>query len=117
MESLRRGASRRDAAKGLGATAIKGHGWPLYTNPRRGDGGNEPYVPLHRSLAPSQYVAIQRIDFDTPSTVSLDILPSAPVAFSPEDAAVATVLSRVALHPASSRVCFAECYENQELGL
>ena len=37
MESLCRGVSRMDAAKGL-----KGHGWPLYGDPRNGGVGNEP---------------------------------------------------------------------------
>ena len=37
MESLCKGLSRRDAAKGL-----KGHGWPLYGDPRNGGVGNEP---------------------------------------------------------------------------
>lgn len=121
MESLRRGAGRRDAAKGLGVTAIKGPWRALVHRPsERRWRERTPFLPFHcvanslnrepRSLAPSQYVAIQRIDFDTSSTVSLDIPPSALVAFSPEDAAVATVLSRVAFHPAFSRVCFAECY-------
>src|SRR5690606_19564437 len=35
--SLRRGASRRDAAR-----VVKGQGWPLYDDPRSGDGANEP---------------------------------------------------------------------------
>ena len=36
MESLRKGLSRMDAAKGL-----KGHGWPLYAGPRSADGMRE----------------------------------------------------------------------------
>ena len=41
MESARRGASRMDAARGLGVPAIKGHGWPLYAGPRSADGMRE----------------------------------------------------------------------------
>ena len=37
MELFRRGMSRMDAAKG-----VKGHGRPLYADPRSGDGANEP---------------------------------------------------------------------------
>ena len=37
MESLCKGVSRMDAAKG-----VKGHGRPLYAGPRSGDGVNEP---------------------------------------------------------------------------
>ena len=37
MEVLRRGTSRMDAARG-----VKGHGRPLYADPRSGDGANEP---------------------------------------------------------------------------
>ena len=37
MESLRRGASGMDAARG-----VKGHGWPLYGDPRSGGVVNEP---------------------------------------------------------------------------
>ncbi len=36
MESLRRGASGMDAARG-----VKGHGWPLYAGPRSNDGTRE----------------------------------------------------------------------------
>ncbi|VEF15709.1 Uncharacterised protein [Stutzerimonas stutzeri] len=36
MESLRRGASGMDAARG-----VKGHGRPLYAGPRSGDGVRE----------------------------------------------------------------------------
>ncbi len=36
MESLGRGASGMDAARG-----VKGHGWPLYAGPRSGDGVRE----------------------------------------------------------------------------
>ena len=36
MESLRRGASGMDAARG-----VKGHGWPLYAGPRSDDGTRE----------------------------------------------------------------------------
>ena len=35
-QSLRRGASGMDAARG-----VKGHGWPLYAGPRSGDGARE----------------------------------------------------------------------------
>ena len=41
VQSLRRGASGMDAARGLGVPAIKGHGWPLYAGPRSGDGTRE----------------------------------------------------------------------------
>ena len=37
MELFRRGMSRMDAAKG-----VKGHGRPLYADPRSNDGANEP---------------------------------------------------------------------------
>ena len=37
MESVRRGLSDRDVAKG-----VKGHGRPLYAAPRSADGANEP---------------------------------------------------------------------------
>ena len=37
MQSLCRGVSRMDAAKG-----VKGHGRPLYADPRSNDGANEP---------------------------------------------------------------------------
>ncbi len=37
-QSLRRGASGMDAAKGLGVSAIKGHGWPFIARPRSSDG-------------------------------------------------------------------------------
>lgn len=36
MEVLRRGASRRDAARG-----VMGQGWPMYAGPRSGTGGRE----------------------------------------------------------------------------
>ncbi len=36
VEVLRRGTSRRDAARG-----VKGHGWPLYAGPRSGTGRRE----------------------------------------------------------------------------
>jgi hypothetical protein len=41
MESLRRGASGMDAAKGLGVPPMKGHGWPLRGDPRSNDGMRE----------------------------------------------------------------------------
>ncbi len=41
VQSLRRGVSGMDAARGLGVPAIKGHGWPLYAGPRSGDGTRE----------------------------------------------------------------------------
>ena len=41
MQSLRRGVSGMNAARGLGVPAIKGHGWPLYAGPRSGDGTRE----------------------------------------------------------------------------
>ncbi|MNJ75753.1 hypothetical protein D3C77_729000 [compost metagenome] len=37
MESLRRGASGMDAARG-----VKGQGWPLYAGPRSDDGARGP---------------------------------------------------------------------------
>ena len=41
MESLRRGASGMDAARGLGVPPMKGHGWPLRGDPRSSDGMRE----------------------------------------------------------------------------
>ncbi len=41
MESLRRGASGMDAARGLGVPPMKGHGWPLRGDPRSSDGVRE----------------------------------------------------------------------------
>jgi len=37
MESVWRGASGMDAARGLRRPRLKGHGWPLYAGPRNVD--------------------------------------------------------------------------------